>query len=354
MKRTGISIVFPALLLAFAICFCACGEKTVGPKAEYDLPRKVTVQDGYGGYTSYKLTYEGNALRIGYIDGGSRLLRCDSDGRLIEETSYTPNGKEKSTTTYAYDKNGNLTEERRGGTLREVRTYDERGNLLSWQSYTLDTRGECTYDENGNELTQISYDADGKIKSRSESVYDEQGNRTVWVYYDGNGKESARNECTYDENGRERTWIRYDGGTFSFCLEYVYDENGNQIQTLAYEEDGTYRISETNAYDGHGNVIENIVYDPDGVPGVRYAYTYDERGNQTEEAIFDPPDTFVERYSYTYDDYGYQTGFIIHYADGREKVDWQVEETVTALASEVQAAFYRSCIDQYVLPIIVR
>lgn len=361
MKRLLAGVLLLALLLAGCV-LVACEQKTTGPKTEYVLPAEITQGDGYGGYTSYKLSYNGNELRISSIDGSYRLLCCDSTGKITKETNYTPNGKERSTTVYEYDENGNLTEkrtqERNGSTLRDVYTYDKRGNQLSWRSYGYggesDHWYESTYDENGNELTRLSYNADGTLASRLESVYDEHGNEVTWRSYDGNGKERARNEYTYDEHGLQRTWTRFDGGAFSFRQEYSHDENGNCTQVVRYVSEEECCDAETYVYDENGVLIEYTVYDSEGVPSIRSLYTYDERGNITEEAIFRPPETLIETYLYSFDDYGYPTGRTVQYADGSEKVSWQVTETVTALASEVQLAFYRSCMETYAIPMYTR
>ena len=350
------------LLLALLVCCTACGKETSGSKEEQTLPGEIAVRDrhGYEKYTAYWLTYDGNELRIGTVDGSYRLLRCDSAGRLIEETEYTANGKKNYSTAYTYDKDGNLTEKRkqtRGSVYRDVYTYDGRGNRLSWE-YGYDgesaEREEYTYDENGNETARASYEADGTCSSREESAYDEKGNLTATVSYDADGTVLSRNEYTYDAQGRMHAWIRYHGDTVWFHQEFVYDEAGNLLQILEGEETGDSGVIEAYAYDAQGQMVESISYDADGVPTVRHTYAYDGRGNQTEEAVFYSEDTLVSRYLYTYDENGYPTGHTIHSVDGGEKVQWQVTETVTATASEVQTAFYRYCIETYVLPTYVR
>ena len=64
--------------------------------------------------------------------------------------------------------------------------------------------------EDGNQISEVSYDADGNVKSRYEYGYDKDGNETSSVRYDVDGNVEYRYEYEYDKDGNRISYVRYD------------------------------------------------------------------------------------------------------------------------------------------------
>jgi hypothetical protein len=127
------------------------------------------------------------------------LSRCDHRGRIVDETSYTPDDEPRSRHVYELDDQGRVLREEvhrtsKGKTRLEGVfhcTYDQRGNLTrkEWwrEGKTLANAFLYTYDDRGF-LTEVVLLQDDEIAFRRRITRDAQGNPTQIVVQDGEGK----------------------------------------------------------------------------------------------------------------------------------------------------------------------
>jgi RHS repeat-associated protein len=274
-------------------------------------------------------TWDGNGNRETQTDAEGHVTRFvyDAASRISSRTDGFGTAV-AATTTYVYDKVGNLLEERdaRAAELGEPwsvkKTYDELNRL--WTS--KDGEGNSTtfgYDPEGNRTsiqtpkgptTTFEYDELGKLLRviqpppnpsldptplKTEYAYDENRNRILRT--DAN-LHSVKME--YDELNRlEKT--TQDPGGLNFVTETVkFDENGNpeivkdpKGQTITSAFDELNRLKKKSFAFAEG----------DGVRPWRYTawidYGYDENGNllTTDEHVVsgtDPPTTLTTTRTY--------------------------------------------------------
>ncbi|KGB98446.1 LysM peptidoglycan-binding domain-containing protein [Burkholderia cepacia] len=245
----------------------------------------------------------------------------DAMGRLIERTTYSVSGN--ATTTYAYDDQGNLTNETTGDRTSTHR-YDEQGHLIgqlsgegsaalvalgasatqaqidavwkSWGvSYGYDASGLRTSmtDANGNR-TLYYYDTAGHLThvvnplgEVTEYQYDTFGDVTQTIVYAtrtesgalgalagglltdalktaftalGNDGQASRTRFAYSATGR--LLLRTDARGFN--TEYTYNPFG-ELTSLVQEISSGVRVRTSSAYDKRGNLLVRQNVDPGGL-----------------------------------------------------------------------------------------
>ena len=94
---------------------------------------------------------------------------------------------------YKYDSNGNMV---------ELSSYDSDGSLM--RKYI------SKYDSNGNNVELSSYDSDGSLFMKYISKYDSNGNKVEWLEYDLLGSLSGKSIYKYDSKNRIIESISYD------------------------------------------------------------------------------------------------------------------------------------------------
>jgi len=303
-----------------------CGKETVFVRYEYDK--------------------NGNNTRVLLPSGGEILREYDAADRLIKESHNEKKSGIHNTTSFVYDKAGNLicitdnqgrkTEikydllnqeiqrtERDGGTTR--RFYDNNGQLIKvirpkeYEASKENGPGTVyTYDARGQLLTILR--PDGKVQE--SRTYDREGNLIQTL--DGTGS-GAR--FFYDLGGR-RTRIETEGKA---TQSYTYDAFGNvtglcdgEGNRTEYVLDKWGRITDIRkadesqehyGYDYAGNIIESIdgegnrtIYEYSGAnllsgltdpAGETEQYCYDEEGRLSKKTDRNGIET-----SYTYNLYG--------------------------------------------------
>ena len=232
--------------------------------------------------------------------GNTATMTYDSMGNIATLTN--PNG---GVTSYTYDLNSNLTEERIGEDYHIGYTYNAQNLVASKTNsrnqgtvYVYDAVGriirqtdeegviEYSYDANGNVLTVTetkgenvftitrTYDGLNRVTSYEDGkgkrigyVYDKVGNLTDVIY--PNGKKVT---YVYDKNGSIKKLTDWD----KRITTYDYDVNGRLIKTT--RPNGTV---ETRAYDKMGRLT--LILDKAGGTEVNHQeYCYDAAGNITE------------------------------------------------------------------------
>ncbi|MDM8525911.1 hypothetical protein QUF80_21265 [Desulfococcaceae bacterium HSG8] len=164
----------------------------------------------------------------------------DTEGKTVKkEVDKDNDGNIDTVQTYAYDDDGNMTED----------TYEG--------AYGLELRGIRIYDANGKETEYQTDDGnDGTIDS------------IIYRYYDTNGN-LTKEEADDDNNG-----------TTDSLMVCTYDENGNRISTESdYENDGTTDTVVTRTYEADGKITEVRTEDLNLGINITLEYHYDSHGN---------------------------------------------------------------------------
>ena len=123
----------------------------------------------------YAYTYDtaGRIITSEYIMDGETVSKeayeYDPSGRLAQTKIYSQNSAEPqySTIDYEYDAYGNLLKEYFGGSLRCQWTYDDNGNVTSY--------------DNGSSLTKWYYDSNGNMV-KTERIYNDNVSTTEYTY----------------------------------------------------------------------------------------------------------------------------------------------------------------------------
>lgn len=240
--------------------------------------------------TTYAYDRNGNLIRIGMPEGSEILREYDWMDRLKKETQRDRKQGICRSTYYFYDRAGNCIEKR-----------DGKGSIF----YTYDRRNQCIkrMDREGG-ITRIFYNKNGKI----EKVIDAEN-------YEREGEQAKGTTYTYDEFGRiqtvrnalgyleEKNFYHLSGKLVKkekeegIFVSYVYDLAGRlkEVGTAEGEEKGIIRQSyqyERNgsrigSKDGEGNQTEYELDEWGRIVGIRKPdgsqeqYTYDYAGNIT-------------------------------------------------------------------------
>lgn len=184
---------------------------------------------------------------------------------------------------YAYDIYGRVaqTMEYRDGeeNNKTVYTYDDRGNLLREEYYSLTgwfpkrhQQTFYTYDEQ-DRLTSMIYEFGGKKETEHRYAYDDEENSRTTFYFDSVTVE------TFDENGDlVRKESRYSDGYE--LAEYTLRPDGQPMTVRYIEADGRDYTCHFE-YDDHGERIARTV-EENGVlvEDYRYRYEYDDQGRK--------------------------------------------------------------------------
>ena len=215
--------------------------------------------------------------------GGKTSYRYDKNGQMIEEKT-----GDSYHITYSYDKAGNrktvtnsrgqITEYEYDKAGRVIKQKDEAGEI----SYTYDANGNCliiseTVSENGVQNVSVNtitrtYDALNRVTSQTDAdgnhigyAYDTQGNLSVLTYPDG--KEL---EYSYDKNGNVILVTDWENRETRFS----YDKNGRLVRTE--RADGS---TESRSYDKAGQLLQIKDTAKDGRLITDLSYSYNENGN---------------------------------------------------------------------------
>ena len=215
--------------------------------------------------------------------GGKTSYRYDKNGQMIEEKT-----GDSYHITYSYNGAGNrvTVTNSRGQTAKY--DYDKAGRIIKQKDeageicYSYDANGNCltiseTVSENGMQSVSVNtitrtYDALNRVTSQTDAdgnhigyAYDMQGNLSVLTYPDG--KEL---EYSYDKNGNVILVTDWENRETSFS----YDKNGRLVRTE--RADGS---TESRSYDKAGQLLQIKDTAKDGRLITDLSYSYNENGN---------------------------------------------------------------------------
>ncbi len=279
----------------------------------------------------WKVVYPGNPTdEFGYDELDRPYQRIDPLGHVVEQRSYTPNGKlmtlidanandtryeyddydrlkkeifkDNSFRQFSYDSVGNITEilTREGDVISY--SYDELNRLItktlpgpSVITYNYDALGRLTSMIDATGTTAFDYDTAGRIETVTDPetrtigyTYDDNSNLQRLTYPDG-----YYLDYSYDELNRLESIIE-DGTTL--LVQYSYDPLSRRV-TMSYGNGIMTAYSHTL----ENNLEEISTAFADGI--VDFSYTYNARGHVTDqdvshgEFLFQPADYYALSYN---------------------------------------------------------
>lgn len=239
-----------------------------------------------------------------------------SEGQLVKESHFNPNGLNFLTIEYEYDGFGNIVKETEYGENHALSrsteyNYDGNGLLIKTTGFTaVDAENleesyhiDCQYNDGGQliredrmsaegeyeSITEYEYDADGKLSiekifegsstlvAQYEYSYDDAGNDVECVRKDLLEELFITEKCSFDDKGRltEKTVTDMSGNVIE-RTEKEYDEYGNEIRCTVYGDDGLIRSETVNEYsfDKWGNTVSCKTSDADGNAANRIEYSW--------------------------------------------------------------------------------
>lgn len=211
-----------------------------------------------GTYEEYTYDEFGNRNSIKDRNGNTTTYRYDKRGNLLYQKSPSPFNYE---ITHEYDNNDNLTKIIRTDGSKVLLEYDERSNLIR-RSVEINI-GEYA-------VTEYSYGSKGRIIK----IIDSEKNETNFEYGETSKPikitDSENNivEYGYDEVERQTSMITGYGKT-----SYAYN-NKDKIEKIINPYGHITRMK----YDGRGNLIKLIApeqYDGTTDDGIGFQYYYD-------------------------------------------------------------------------------
>jgi len=214
------------------------------------------------------------------------VLREDAEGTSRSSIEYKYDDINYITSQYFYDEEGNLT----GSAIEEC---DSNGNVINRTSYDesgdINSRIDTTYNADGQEITSSHDETDffnnEKITYILENVYNESG-ELVKTIRNEDGNSYTEIEYEYDNGRLIHSKNYFSDGTFFFETDYIYDKQGNLL-----EEDTKY----PDKYIGTYLFMENS--------RTKTEYEYNENGNKVKETSF-RDGKFSESFEYEYDECG--------------------------------------------------
>lgn len=265
-------------------------------------------QKEYETYTYDKYDRLTKVYRYGTVYEIEYTFEYDKKGRLIKITHDNKKDGYKSVETYTYNSKGQLTEVDKKYTeghtdndRNEKYTYHSKGYLskkvITTQHYTTtyvyDKNGDVTkYTEAYSENDVIEYNITYKAKGQPQKAT---------VLY--NGENIGTIEITYNKDGtRKKVELVYTDDE-NYVFEYTY-KNGCVVKGMTTTPDGVTYKSYEYVYDSKGRLTKNYEW---GAPDDFWSgseYKYDSNGNVTNITRLDTNEKIKWRYEYKYDKYG--------------------------------------------------
>jgi len=307
--------------------------------AQYDaLGRLVQVVNADGSTSTTE--YVGRRTTVLDANGHRRDGLVDAFGRQVAAHEYPDGAGSPTTTRYAYDVLGNLTQVTDAAGNVITMTYNALGrktemsdpNMGQW-TYEYDDAGNMTMQTDAlGQTTVLVYDELQRLvrKQRADGVllaeytYDDfdpdlgqygHGRRT------GMTDLSGSTHSTFDQRGRLTKEIKSINGFGDFVTEFTYDA-ADRVVTMTYPDgevvvntydsqgllesvaraDGTYAYVENADYDALGQMTL-IEYGPANL-NLSTEYEYDDENAQLESLVTTGPYEVLQNLAYAYDAVG--------------------------------------------------
>lgn len=217
----------------------------------------------------YRYDAAGNQIEETEVDdeGDSQHItwEYDSAGRCIREAGTVTYLEEEYETTYTYDGEGRLAEERK--LERDLDDGDKHTSLTLYR-----------YGDNGLLAEESQYSrSDWLLEEPDEDWKERAWEMTISYSYDEEGR-CTQVSYAYDEDA-------YKSDTAALLIQYTYDEKGNCVERETFRADGSTALGQY-TYDEKGNMLEKTYADSEGES--KTTYSYDDNGNCVKEVSVNP------------------------------------------------------------------
>ena len=284
--------------------------------------------------------YNGDWIKQRSYDESHRFF--DSQGRIIEETTYDTSGNKSNVLKYEYDQMGRIVYSeiewyQYDGSLfsriQTVTTYNNAGSRAQIEQISIDENGDeigrttNRFDELDRQIEQVTIDASGTTTEKWERQKTDDGEKIEYILRNSNSIITRRETTLLDQTGRitkMEQWFRgqpetrwtytygnngglelatYFRGRVSLELHYTYDEEGNTIRVVRESPDRKVQVEREFGYDSN-NVLrsETARWYHEGVLSHTWHYQYDHNGNIIVEEVDNNLYEFSIRWSREYDD----------------------------------------------------
>lgn len=219
-------------------------------------------------------------------------------------------GDDPITYSFTYDAQGNLLTSDHAGGYRDVYTYDEACNVLTYQLYKSDNSllsdYHYIYDARGNMLTAVSY-FNGKTEPSSQRIftYDKRGNKLSEAWYQGN-KVTSNTDWVYDSAGNCTDRFEYINQVLTLHCAQAYSQDGKLLTILLHQTSASASGENTSyteyTYNEEGLLCDYKYYNggknEGRTPLLHNTFDYDEYGNliRKNEAIYTYLSVSIPRY----------------------------------------------------------
>lgn len=311
VKKPKISII--AAVCMVLICAIVVGCAAAGPNVRYTITvqkKDMMLKDADA--ETMVLSYDGSGYQLERQFGAYTVRRTyDEKGNVLSYKKYISASEELTEETdYFYNRAGQLIRAEGFGCgdwdvrvdyLREY-SYDDAGNMTHEQTYQDgELFEEYYYDAIGNLTEEFRYYGGG-YDIHTVYTYTEDG-KLLSNYTERGGELYSGWDYFYDESGRivrEERFTISDGVRKELTNTYTYDENGRCVRydMGGFQGECSYEIY---SYDAAGNMLSSMYTDREGET-TGYRWTYDAQGRMLSMESVSKGYNF--KHTWTYDAQG--------------------------------------------------
>lgn len=232
----------------------------------------------------------------------------DTDGRVISEITFDPEGEMIQQVVFRYNENGYLVEEKSqdaDGFDVEHKTFEvtDKGKIAKEYKHYMDgTADTIHYTYNGKDelIKKQIVDPDGDTEIVEEFSYT-NGMVSHHVVKDGEGELLSEKKIRYNEKGNPVSIEEYDGSEgASSKKEIEYYPSGNKKHALTYNEDDQLIERILMKEDDKGRLVQ--VMEETAMKKNTVNFTLNDDGNIVAQEEFDRNGELISKVQRVYDD----------------------------------------------------
>jgi antitoxin component YwqK of YwqJK toxin-antitoxin module len=220
-----ISLLLCCMLLSSSITVLA-QEVTAAEIKTRKIKKKTTVttatDPNYNPTVVYYYDAEGNDTAV-YVNGGlmrTKVIKYNTDGKLVSITAYGFDKKPKELTSYSYKPDGGFTEIiKTSGSKRIVTSIYDRNSRMLRSRISGESRISCRYDKNGHLIKQLAFSTSGALLSTTVYRYDTTGKLTGTAT---TGERANTDVYEYDDGLLKKVTMTFPEVVFYYTCTYEY------------------------------------------------------------------------------------------------------------------------------------